>query len=445
VAEASVEVARAAPSRSPLYRNPVTVAGWLRSVTPAPYGDAPPGPGQVAEVGQPRAGRGWHGGRVTLPVFDSLDGARRRRSAKWRTHPADVLPMFVAEMDVALAPPVQQVLTDAVAASDTGYAMALPDLAEALAGFTRRRWGWTVDPAQVSPVPDVGVGMVEVLRLLGAGGRAVVFSTPVYPPFWHWVAEVGARAVEVPLARAEDGSSRLDLAALERAFAQRPAAYLLCNPHNPVGRVPEAGELAALVELGARYGVPLVSDEIHAPLTLPGEAFTPLLTIPGAAEGALALVSASKAFNLAGLKCAAVVSASPRTSAVLRRMPEDVRWRTGHLGVLASIAAFTDGDAWLDGLRAALADRFDLLGTLLAEQLPAIRWQRPQATYLAWLDCRAVGQGEEPTRRFLQRGRVAVEPGPKFGAPGSGFVRLNVGTSTELLTEGVARMAAALG
>jgi cysteine-S-conjugate beta-lyase len=378
----------------------------------------------------------------TAPVFDSLDTARRRRSAKWRTHPEDVLPMFVAEMDVALAPPVKQALTDAVAASDTGYARALPELADALAGFTQRRWGWTIDPDQVAPVPDVGVGMVEVLRLLDAGGRSVVFSPPVYAPFWRWAAEVGARAVEVPLVA--DGSWRLDLPALERAFAQRPAAYLLCNPHNPVGRVPEADELAALVELATRYGVPLVSDEIHAPLTLPGETFTPLLTVPGAAEVSLALVSASKAFNLAGLKCAAAVSAAPGMHAVLSRMPQDVRWRTGHLGVLASVAAFTDGDPWLDGLCAALADRFRTLDTMLADQLPQLRWRRPQATFLAWLDCRGVGKGEEPFRRFLDRGRVAVEPGPKFGVPGSGFVRLNVGTSPELLTEGVARMAAAL-
>jgi cystathionine beta-lyase len=337
---------------------------------------------------------------------------------------------------------VQQVLAEAVAASDTGYAWARPELAEALAGFAQRRWGWTIDPGSVAPVPDVGVGMVEVLRLLGAGGGTIAFSPPVYAPFWHWVAEVGAHPVEVPLR--DDGSWGLDLEALERAFAQRPAAYLLCNPHNPVGRVPSAAELAGLVELAVRYGVPLVSDEIHAPLTLPGETFTPLLAVPGAAEVAVALVSASKAFNLAGLKCAAAVSASPRMHAVLARLPEELRWRAGHLGVLASVAAFTEGDAWLDGLRAALADRFDLLDALLTDRLPQLRWHRPQATYLAWLDCRAVGGGEEPFRRFLDRGRVAVEPGPQFGAPGGGFVRLNVGTSADLLTEGVDRMAAAL-
>jgi cystathionine beta-lyase len=381
---------------------------------------------------------------VTTPVFDSLDTARARRSVKWRTHPGDVLPMFVAEMDLALAPPVRQVLAEAVAASDTGYAMAFPHLGEAVAGFAQRRWGWTVDPEQVHPVPDVGVGMVEVLRALDAGGRSVVFSPPVYPPFWHWTAEVGARAVEVPLARQDDGSYRLDLPALEQAFAAGPVAYMLCHPHNPVGRIHDAPELAALVELASRYGVTLVSDEIHAPLALPGQTFTPLLTVPGAAEVAVSLVSASKAFNLAGLKCATAVAASPRMRAVLDRLPEDLRYRVGHLGVLAGIAAFTECDAWLDGLTAALAERFDQLDRLLAEQLPELVWQRPQATYLAWLDCRAHGDGEEPCRRFLERGRVAVEPGPRFGAPGSGFVRLNVGTSADVLTEGVARMAAAL-
>ena len=245
-----------------------------------------------------------------LPVAP-LDVLRRRRSAKWQVFPDDVLPLPVAEHDFDLAPPVADALRAAVDRSDTGYAVAAPVLGEALAGFAARRWSWEVDPAAVSPVADVGVGAVELLRVLTRPGDRVLISPPVYPPFFTWVPEAGRQLVEVPLARTDAGY-RLDLAALERAFAQHPAAYVLCSPHNPVGRVHSPDELAALVELARRYDVVLVSDEIHAPLVLPGATFTPLLTVPGAADVAVSLVSASKAFNLAGLKCAAAVTASPR-------------------------------------------------------------------------------------------------------------------------------------
>jgi cysteine-S-conjugate beta-lyase len=378
-----------------------------------------------------------------LPV-PPLDVLRERRSAKWRTFDADVLPLPVAEHDFELAPPVAEALRTAVELSDTGYAMAVPAVGEALAGFAAARWGWELDPVRVSPVADVGVGAVELLRVLTRPGDRVAISPPVYPPFFRWVPEAGATVVEVPLASTDDGW-RLDLAGLERAFAEeRPAVYLLCSPHNPVGRVHSPDELAALVELARRYDVVLVSDEIHAPLVLPGATFTPLLTVPGAADVTIALLSASKAFNLAGLKCAAVVSASDRMAEAVDRLSLDLRWRVGHFGVLATVAAFTEGGEWLDRLVLTLDRRRAELGTLLAERLPAVRWTPPEATYLAWLDCRAAGAGDAPRNTCLERGRVALEPGTNFGRPGDGHVRLNLGTSAEILDEAVARMARAL-
>ncbi|HEY3033381.1 MAG TPA: aminotransferase class I/II-fold pyridoxal phosphate-dependent enzyme, partial [Streptosporangiaceae bacterium] len=238
-------------------------------------------------------------GVPALPV-DPLAVLRKRRSAKWQTYPADVLPLTVAEMDFALAEPVAEALHEAVERSDAGYAMPVPGLGRALAGFAASRWNWDVDPASVTAVTDVGVGVVELLRLLARPGDAVVISPPVYPPFFDWVPEAGARLLEVPLAHDAAGW-RLDLAALETAFATHPAAYVLCNPHNPVGRVHTADELAALVRLARIYQVTIVSDEIHGPLALPGATFTPLLTVPGAAELAVSVLSASKAWNLAGL------------------------------------------------------------------------------------------------------------------------------------------------
>jgi cystathionine beta-lyase len=368
---------------------------------------------------------------------------RHRRSAKWRTHPADVLPLTVAEMDFALAPAVADALHAAIARSDTGYAVAAPDLGRALAGFAGRRWDWDLDPAGVSAVTDVGVGVVELLRVLAGSGGDVVISPPVYPPFFDWAPEAGARLVEVPLVH-EAGGWRLDLAGLERAFARRPAAYVLCNPHNPVGRVHRSEELGALVALAAAHGVTIVSDEIHAPLVLPGATFTPLLSIPGAPEVAVSLLSASKAWNLAGLKCAAIVSASATMAAVVDRLPPDARWRTGHLGVIATVAALDDPSSWLDRLLVTLDRRRAQLAGLLAEHLPAIRWDPPEGTYLAWLDCRAVGGAAEPRDVFLDNGGVALEPGLRFGPAASGWVRLNFGTGAEILDEAVRRMAAAL-
>ena len=327
-----------------------------------------------------------------------------------------------------------------MARADTGYATAASGLADALAGFARRRWSWAIDPAAVTAVPDVAGGVVELLRVLTPPGGSIVVNTPVYRPFFDWVGAIGADLLDVPLAADESGW-HLDLPALETAFATGPAAYLLCNPHNPVGRAHHAEELEQVIGLSARYGVPVISDEIHAPLVLPGAAFIPMLTLPGAPERTITVLSASKAWNLAGLKCAMAVTASPAMAAVVERIAPSVRWHAGEFGVLAAITAFSEGEAWLDQLLVTLANRRTRLGALLADLLPSIRWLPPEATYLAWLDCRAIGEGTVPYDLFLDRGRVALESGPLFGAAGSGFVRLNFATSAEVLDDAIDRMA----
>jgi cysteine-S-conjugate beta-lyase len=385
---------------------------------------------------------------VSAPVplmVDELAGLRERRSAKWRTYPADVIPLTISEMDFPIAEPIAQVLLDAIRRSDTGYPMAAPELGEALASFTRARWDWPVEPGDVTALTNVSSGCVELLRACCRPGDAVVINPPVYPPFFDWVTEVGAELVEAPLCQDGSGRWRLDLDALREAFRRRPAAYILCSPHNPVGRVHEREELAVVVQLAHEYGVRVISNEIHAPLVLDGAAFTPFLTMPGAAEIGVSLLSASKAWNVAGLMCAAVVAESPAMRTLIDRLPPDGRWRVGHLGVLAALAAFgTAGRAWLDALLVTLDMRRGQLGDLIATRLPDVRWVPPQATCLAWLDCRRIGSGDQPRDLFLERGRVALEPGPNVGTPGSGYVRLNFGTSEEVLDEAVARMASAL-
>ncbi|MGA5311677.1 MalY/PatB family protein [Micromonospora taraxaci] len=368
---------------------------------------------------------------------------RQRTSLKWREYPDDVLPLWVAEMDVPLAEPVARAITDAVARGDTGYTAgtAYP---QALAEFAHRRWGWDgLAVERTTLVPDVMHGVVEALRLVTDVGDAVVVNCPVYPPFYDFVTHAGRRIVEAPLG--ED--LRIDLAALEDAFRQaraggRPAAYLLCNPHNPTGVLHTAAELAAVAGLADQHGVRVVADEIHAPVVIGGAQFVPYLSVPGAENG-LSLMSASKGWNLAGLRGALLI-AGPAAAGDLARVPFEASVSTSHLGVIAHTAAFRDGGEWLDAVLTGLDDNRRLLAALLAEHLPVVRYQPGQATYLAWLDCRALGLGDDPASVFLDRGRVALNPGTPFGAGGGGHVRLNLATAPELITEAVRRMAAAV-
>lgn len=368
---------------------------------------------------------------------------RQRTSLKWREYPDDVLPLWVAEMDVPLAEPVARAITDAVARGDTGYTAgtAYP---QALAEFAHRRWGWDgLAVERTALVPDVMHGVVEVLRLVTDVGDAVVVNCPVYPPFYDFVTHAGRRIVEAPLG--ED--LRIDLGALEDAFRRaraggRPAAYLLCNPHNPTGVLHTAAEMAAVAGLADQHGVRVVADEIHAPVVVGGAQFTPYLSVPGAENG-LSLMSASKGWNLAGLRGALLI-AGPAAAGDLARIPFEASVSTSHLGVIAHTAAFRDGGDWLDAVLAGLDDNRRLLAALLAEHLPVVRYQPGQATYLAWLDCRALGLGDDPASVFLDRGRVALNPGTAFGTGGGGHVRLNLATAPELITEAVRRMAAAV-
>ena len=205
---------------------------------------------------------------MVAPLDVPLGVLRARASAEWTSFPPGVLPLPVAEMDVHLAPPIAAALHAAVDASDTGYAGDPALLLAAFAGFARRRWGWTVDPAAVRTCADVAVGVTEVLRRLVGPGDGVVVMPPVYPPFWQWLDDVGAPAVEVPLLEPDRGG-RLDLPGIDRVLAAGARVVLLCSPQNPTGRVHPVEELRALAELAATYGATVLADEIHAPLTQP--------------------------------------------------------------------------------------------------------------------------------------------------------------------------------
>lgn len=382
---------------------------------------------------------------MTIPPLRALplDLLRQRTSTKWRTYPEDVLPLFVAETDFPLADAISTRLHEAVDLGDTGYTPADPGIRSSFAAFALRRFGWKVEPAQVRSTCDVMMGVVEILRQVIAPGDRVVIAPPVYPPFFDCVAEAGG--VVEPVALRDTGTSwELDLEGIERALAEGARAVLLCNPHNPTGTVHSRETLARLAEIAKAHGATVVSDEIHAPLVGQGVVYTPFLDASAtAAEVGFAVTSASKTYNLAGLKCAVMVTAGERTAAIVRGLPSEVEWRTGLFGALASVAAWSEeSDGWLDALLAALDVNRRLLADLLAEHLPEARYRIPEAGYLAWVDLRELGWGEDPAVRILKEARVALNRGPTFGVEGAGHVRINLGCSPEMLREAVLRIAA---
>lgn len=375
---------------------------------------------------------------LTVPPLEELV---LRRSAKWSEHPPHVLPSTIAEMDFPVAPAITSVLREAVERHDFGYPAGEPTaLFDAFVGFAGRRLGWTVDPARVSVAADVMVALTELARVLAGPSGEVVFASPAYPPFWGAPTDIGLTPVAIPLL--DDGA--FDLAALDARLRSGARVVVLANPHNPTGRVLPRAELEAIAEVTDRHGAWVISDEIHSPLVLPGAVHVPWHEVSDAARRrGFVLTSASKAFNLAGLKASLTVTASPETDAVMRRL-DSLGHHAGLLGVTTMEAAFAHGDDWLDAVIAQLAENRDCLGALLTEHLPEVRWTPPQGTYLAWLDCRALGLPGEAADAFLERGDVAVGAGSRYDHEGgAGFVRLNFATSPALLEETVRRMAVA--
>jgi len=374
----------------------------------------------------------------------SLAKLRGRASAKWTTYPADVLPAWVAEMDFPLAEPIKQRLRRAIDANDCGYAQPR-SLPQSFVAFAKSRFAWIVDPARVSAAPEGMVAVAEILRVVTKPGDGVVINPPVYPPFFSTIQEVERAVVEVPLAHVPGGGWDLDLDALEKAFAAGAKAYLLCNPHNPTGRVLEKSQLEEIAKLAKRFGVIVIADEIHAPLTLPGAVHIPFVAVSESiGANAITITSASKAWNVAGLKCAVIVAGSQAMQSALKKLPKEFQERTGHLGVIANIAAFEEGAPYLEGLLAHLDRNRALLAELLGMYLPAVRYIPPQAGYLAWLDCSALGLGDDPSKVFLKKGKVALMRGTDFGRQGACFTRVNMGTSGAILSEVVGRMGNAI-
>ncbi len=377
-------------------------------------------------------------------LVDLTDGQLRARGGmKWTHSGADVLPAWVAETDFAIAPVVTDALRAAVERGDVGYPPYddRTGLPEALAAYAEQHWRWNVDPADVVLVGDVMAGISLTLKVL-CDNAPVVVPTPTYPPFLDVVPLAGLELVTIPL-DPDATTATLDLDCIAAALAAGARTVLLCNPHNPWGRAFTRSELEGLRDVVTRYGARVVSDDIHAPLVLPGATHLPYAALGGTGDHVTTVLSASKAWNVPGLKCAQLVTGTPADAEALRAVPHVANHGVSTLGVAANLAAYRDGQPWLDAFVARLDANRGLFDELVRRELPLARRRPLEATYLAWLDLRSYGLAE-PARAALERGRVLVNEGRSFGPGGEGHVRVNLATSSERLERIVRQLGQAL-
>ena len=384
---------------------------------------------------------------MDTPDFDAitLDQLRAGGGLKWRAFP-DCIGAFVAEMDFGIATPIRDALAAAVAGGQLGYLTAerMQAMARACALWQARHHGWEISPTAIRAVPDVLTALEVALRYYLPAGAPVALPVPCYMPFIPLLEQLGNPVVPVPMQRGADAWV-LPEDALDAALAGGARMLLLCNPYNPLGKVFSRQELAGIAAVVARHDARVFADEIHAPLVFSGQRHVPYASVSEqAARQAITAVSASKAWNLAGLKCAQLV---------FTRAEDLAHWRViGHLaggatstpGVIAHTAAWSQGEPWRQHVLAYLEGNRELLGRFLAEQLPEVGYLPPQGTYLAWLDCRALGLEGSPQAFFRRQARVALTDGAECGPGGEGHVRLNLAMPRPLLQQALEAMAAAL-
>jgi cysteine-S-conjugate beta-lyase len=370
------------------------------------------------------------------------------RSEKWRGFPNDVLPLPVAEMDFPVAEPIKAILTEMVAHSDLGYLGPIPELGLGFKKFAAERWNWTVDEKQVRVATDVGVAVVEILRVFTKPGDSILISSPVYHNFYTWINETKLTLVDVPFERTGDEAINpwvINWDSIGKAYASGIKVHLLCSPHNPLGFIHTKQDLLKYVALAKKHNVLIISDEIHAPLTFPGETFVPMLSLGTDAESvSVCVTAASKGWNIAGLKCAILISQNAEMNSKLANLAPAMHYRASLLGGFATAVAFADSGVWLDTVITQLDHNRHLIKNLLAEKLPTVRYHIPQNSYLAWLDVESLHLGVDPSVTLIEKGRVAFSPGHGFGKQCDQYVRLNFATSPEIIIEAIDRIARAV-
>ena len=381
----------------------------------------------------------------------SIDELRARGSLKWTRGGPDAIGAFIAEMDFGVAPPIEAALADVIRRADFGYLSdrAAAEMADACAQYQADHYGWSVDPGRIRPLPDVITGLQAAITVFSQPGSPVILPTPAYMPFLSVPAELGREIIQVPMI-VEDGRAVLDLAGLDAAFKRGGHLLVLCNPCNPVGRVYDAAELAAVADVVAANDGRVFADEIHAPLIYPGRAHIPYASISEQAAGhSVTGTAASKGWNLPGLKCAQLIVTNEADAATWAQRGHPFEHGASTPGVQATTAAYRHGGRWLDDVVGYLDGSRLLLAELLAEQLPGVGYRPPEGTYLAWLDCRELPMAASPGALspadfFQAKARVLLTDGAACGAAGQGHVRINFATPRPILEEVVRRLAEAV-
>lgn len=374
------------------------------------------------------------------------DFARLRAltGVKWSRYADDVIPCWVADMDLPPFPGATAAVASMAERGDFGYSFAAQGaLPGAFARWQEQRHGWLPEVERARVVCDVLQAVDLALMLRTAPGDGVVLFTPVYPPFFAMINKIGRRVIDVPL---EPGTWQLDPGRLASAIDSTTTAILMCNPHNPSGRAFSAGELAAIAEVAERHNLLVISDEIWGDLVYEGHRHIPFASVSAdAAARTVTATSASKTFNLAGLRCAVMHVGDDALLTAMEALPGHLLGGVGSPGATAMLAAWTTGEEWLATTRSFLQAQRDHLISRLRVELPDAGVTTPEATYLAWLDLRAFGLGDDPAAAVLDRAHVALSPGPDFGPHGAGYARLNFATTRAVLDLALDRMVDALG
>ncbi|MEU4361831.1 aminotransferase class I/II-fold pyridoxal phosphate-dependent enzyme [Promicromonospora sp. NPDC023987] len=387
---------------------------------------------------------------MTAHAFDALtaDRLRDNGSLKWTAFPG-AIGAWVAEMDFPLAPPIATALHDAVDRGLFGYLppSLVTGMVEAYVSFAADRYSWKVDPDRVRPVSDVLTALEHTITQFSRPGSPIILPTPAYMPFLTLPGGLGREVIQVPMLRDADGRYTYDLDALDAAYRAGGHLLVLCNPHNPIGRVLEPDEMLAVAEVVDRHGGRVFSDEIHAPLVYPGHRHVPYASLDETTAGhTLTATSASKAWNLPGLKCAQIVLSNDADVQLWNQVGRRVEGGASTPGVLANRVAYAEGRNWLDDTVAYLHGNLTRLGELLDGT--GIGYRAPEGTYLAWLDCRGLDLSEAATGvadHFREHAGVALTDGGLCGEEGHGFVRFNAAMPRPVLEQAVSRMLESLG
>ncbi len=377
--------------------------------------------------------------------FDQIVDRRDGDSVKWNVYESDVLPLWVADMDFVSPLPVVEALQQRAAQAVFGYGMAPPEYSELLVERLQRLYGWSVAPEALVFLPGVVTGFNLACRTVAQPGNGVLFQTPIYPPILSAPGHHGLLAQPAPLSRRADGTYGVDIDHMQSCFTGQTRLFILCNPHNPVGRVFSQAELEQMAELCLRRDVIICSDEIHCDLLFQGARHIPIAGLdPEIARRTITLMAPSKTYNIAGLHCSVAII---QDEALRRRFKAARAGLVSEVGVLAyaaAVAAYRAGDDWLVQVLAYMQANRDLVVDFVNRRLPGLSVASPEATYLAWIDCRAAQLPPDPYHFFLERARLAFNDGAAFGENGQGFVRLNFATPRAILLQALERMAAAL-